>query len=184
MKESLAHCLSGPINLDEKDWERPVDRLHALACAARESKLASLGVSWYALKGANRADMREDCVTKLAELLWSVKPKPPEVMRVKIARWAIQESLIDMCPHCKGAKEVPAQDGLDGAQRMKPCPPDPVGCGGTGLRRYSDRERVEGLEIDGAQLAQHQRLLGAALTLLTRAEHEAGLRAFRLLERW
>lgn len=37
MKESLAHCLSGPINLDEKDWERPVDRLKAIAYAQMES---------------------------------------------------------------------------------------------------------------------------------------------------
>ena len=90
MKESFAHCLSGPINLDEQERERPVDRLHALASAARDSHLSSLGVSFLALRTANRADEYARTISKLENcLMWTRGKKPSQLFRAKIARQAV-----------------------------------------------------------------------------------------------
>lgn len=188
MREALAHSLSGPINLDERDWERPVDRLHALASAqiknarrtAREAHLSSLGVSLIALKSANRADELSRAISRLADCLGWIKPRPTSAMRLRIARQAINEYVIDYCPTCQGRGEVPDQDGLEGAQRMKPCPE----CGGHGKRRYSDAERMSGLEVERAQYAQAERWLCEGLAFMAIAEAEAVKTARKLLERW
>ena len=134
-RESLAHALSGPVSLAEDEWrERPVDRIHALAAAqsaygrtARESALSALGVSLIALKSANRADEYVRSVDRLAHLLRKTKPKPNAELRIRIARQAVHEHIVDFCPTCRGTGEIPDQEGLEGAQRMKPCPE----CGGT-----------------------------------------------------
>ena len=189
MREALAHCLTGPVSLKEDAHrERDVDRLHALACAqvvschrtAKASHLSSLGKSFLALKTANRPDELKECITRLAKCLTWIKPKPSEQMRLKLARQAIMESVVDMCPTCKGAGEIPAQDGLDGAQRMKSCPE----CGGHGRRRYNNLERIEAMEIEPAQLPKVERQLFNAFSFLSQAEAEAVRTAKRLLDRW
>lgn len=189
MRESLARALSGPVSLMEDEWrERPVDRLHALASAqmeranrtAREAHLASLGVSLIALKAANRADELDRAIKRLVACIMWVRPAPTEKMALKVARQAIQETIIDFCPTCKGTGEVPDQEGLDGAQRMRVCP----SCGGHGRRRYSNEERISGLQIHAGELHKVNRYLTEALTFISRAEDEAIRTAARLLERW
>ena len=193
-REALAHALSGPISLQEDEYrERPVDRLHALASAqirkanrtARESHLASLGVSFIALKAANRPDELERAVEKLAKCLTSVKPRPSDDERRVIARQAIFECVLDFCPRCRGTREVPDRDDVDGAQRMKPCPPEiDGGCGGSGKRRYSDAERMEALKFARDDLSRMQKQMAFAIGLLGEAESEAIRTAKQLLERW
>lgn len=188
MRESLAKALSGPINLDEKAHERPVDRLHALASsqiyranrAARASKLSALGVSLIALKHANRADEYARAVERLADCLLWCKPKAGELMRVNVSRQAITEHIIDFCPTCRGAGEIPAQDGMEGAQRMKPCPE----CAGTGKRRYTDEERRVNLLLRAEEYRLGARLMAEAMAMIAVAEDEAIRTAKRLLERW
>ena len=196
MREALARALSGPINLDEQAHERPVDRLHALASSqiyranrtARASKLASLGVSLMALKHANRADEYARAVERLADLLVFCRPKKSELFRVTVSRQAVMEHCVDFCPTCKGTGEIPAQDGLDGAQRMKPCPPpDPSGnggCGGTGKRRYTDEERRVNMLLRAEDYRAGASLMAEAMGLISLAEDEAIRSAKRLLERW
>lgn len=189
MREALASVLAGLSSLQEDDYrERPVDRLHALASAqirsanrtARESHLASLGVSFIALKAANRPDELARAVEKLAAFLERCKPGVGKEMRERIARQAIMENVIDFCPTCKGTGEVPAHDGVDGAQRMKECPE----CGGHGRRRYSDSERLEAIQADKSDADKISRQLAYALSVLAEAEHEAIRGAKQLLERW
>lgn len=188
MREALAAALS-IANLDEQEArERPVDRLHALASAQirsvhrsrRSSALSSLGVSFIALKYSNRADELQPTIDKLAAFMTEVRPKPTLESSRRVARWVVMEAVIDLCPTCKGAGEIPAQDGLDGAQRMKECPE----CGGHGKRRYSNHERIEGLQIGPGELSKYERMLGEALALLNEAEAEAIRSAKKLLERW
>lgn len=192
MREALAKCLSGLVNLDENDHsERPVDRLHALASAqiqranasARSSKLSSLGVSLLSLKYANRPDEYTRAAHRLMELLRWSKPQRGVTFRLKIARQAVQEHIIDHCPRCGGSGEVPAHDNVDGAQRMKPCPPDEGGCGGHGKRRYTDRERAAAMELDRQDYHAASRLMAEALGFISLAEDEAIKTAKRLLER-
>lgn len=188
MREALAKALSGPINLDEQAHERPVDRLHALASAqidranrtARAAKLASLGVSIIALKHANRPDEYNRSITRLADCLAWPKPRPSQEVRLRVARQAVQEWVIDFCPTCKGVGEVPAQEGLEGAQRMRECPE----CGGHGKRRYSDAERLTALELEAGDYVKMARWMADAMGFIARAEDEAVRSAKRLLERW
>lgn len=186
MREVLAHALSGPVSLMEDDYrERDVDRLHALACAQlssvrKASHLASLGVAYIGLKYANREDELPRCIAALERCLAWDRPTPGWRIRTRVAHWAIMETVIDMCPTCQGRGEIPAQDGLDGAQRMKTCPE----CAGHGKRRYSNAERIYGLQIEPGELAKVERTLGAAISYLAEAEHEAIRGAKRLLDRW
>lgn len=191
MREALARALS-IVNLDEQEYtERPVDRLHALASAqiqranrsARASKLSSLGVSLIALKAANRPDEYARSVSRLAEALSWCKPSRGSEFRVKIARQAIQEHLIEFCPLCHGTGEVPFHDGLEGAQKMIPCPPV-EGCGGHGKRRYTDRERALAMEIERKDYHAAACLMAEAMGFISLAEDEAIKTAKRLLERW
>lgn len=185
MREALAHALTGPVNLDEQESrERPVDRLHAMACAARESHLSSLGVSYIALRAANRADEYARTISKLEKCLAWGKRRVAQEMRFKLARQAVMESIVSACPRCSGTKEVKADIGLDGAQRMKPCPPAPEGCGGHGLRRYSDDERMNSLEVDKHLYRLLERHLTDAIAFLNAGEAEAIRTARRLLEKY
>ena len=184
-REALAHSLSGPVSLMEDQWrERDVDRLHALAAAqcaygktARESALASLGVCLIALKSANRADEYVRSVDQLAHMLRKTKPRPNADLRIRISRQAVHEHIVDFCPTCRGTGEIPDQEGLEGAQRMRPCPE----CHGHGKRRYSDSERVE---LIGAPLRDVNRWMADAMALISEAEAEAVRSASKLLERW
>lgn len=179
MREALASVLSGLSSLQEDDYrERPVDRLHALAAAERGSKLAELGVSIVALKAANRADEYVRSVDRLAHFLRLIKPRPNAEMRIRIARQAVMEHIVDFCPTCKGTGEIPDQEGLEGAQRMKPCPE----CQGHGKRRYSDRERLDALGVKSVR--EVDRWMAEAMGFIAQAEHEAVRTAKRLLERW
>ena len=185
MREALAKALSGPINLDEQESrERPVDRLHAMACASRDSHLSSLGVSFIALRAANRPDEYARTVSKLEKCLAWGKRRIAQEMRYKLARQAVMESIVNACPRCSGTKEVRAEDGLDGAQRMKPCPPSPEGCGGHGLRRYSDDERMASLDVDKHVYRTLERHLADAIGFLNAGEAEAVRLARRLLEKY
>lgn len=183
MREALAHALTGPINLDERDWERPIDRLHALAAAqavgvnrtARECALSSLGVSVIALKAANRADEYARAVSKLADCLYWLKPRPSKQIATVIARQAIMETVVDNCPTCLGRGEVFNTEGV-----VKQCPE----CRGSGKRRYTDGERREALQLDGKDFDRANWQLGEALRFLSMAEAEAIKTAKQLLERW
>lgn len=179
MKQSLAIALAGLQGLGTTDdhRERPVDRLGALAMAqiqradnaARQSFLASLGGDLIAFKFGNRAASKLDAEAKLEVALAWRELRLRAGQRKRIAAWAIQEWAIDLCPVCKGAKEVPDHSDLEGAQPMKPCPPSPTGCGGSGKRRYSDEERIEALgETFARAMDEAHRLIGAAEDIATR----------------
>lgn len=189
MKEALAVTLVGLHGLGhDSARERPVDRLTAMAAmqnqrageAANAAALRSLGQDVIAFKYANRPDIREDAIDKLAAQLAHVRKLElrPGKRRI-IAAWALQEHVIDMCPRCQGAKEVPMHADQDnGYQPMMPCPPSPEGCNATGKRRYSDAERI------AATGAAHADAFTKAHEYLTRAEHLANETAARMLERW
>lgn len=189
MKEALAHCLTGPVNLDEQEArERPVDYIHAMAMAQQvtvhrthhDAHLAALGLSWYALKGANRPDAFQDVLDRLAAcLLWS-GGRMSRKDRQKIAHQAVMESLVDSCPTCAGTGEIKAYEEIEGTQRMKQCPE----CGGHGKRRYSNAERIAGLEINPTELVKYERKLSEALGYLAQAEKEVTITALRLMEHW
>lgn len=184
MREALAHALTGPVNLDERDgWERPVDRIHALAAAqaitinrtARECALASLGVSLLALKAANRSDEHARTVAKLVDALMWLRPRPSSKQATIIARQAIMENVVDHCFTCQGRGHVQTDAGV-----VKACP----ACGGSGKRRYSDDERQEAMQMSGREFDRANRQLGEALRFLAMAEAEAIKTAKKMLEKW
>lgn len=193
---------------DDESCERPVNRLAAVGAAQitqgqrdaatlhdkrvemgergksldRAAAYAALGVDLLRFKGANVSRARPDVEDQLAAILgWKSKGLKLTVRQcLLVARQAVMEQTIDYCPRCLGAMKVPDHDqkGLQGSQPMKPCPPAPEGCDGTGKRRYSDAERAEllGPGFDAALSEAHE--------ILSRAEDSAVSAGKRLLERW
>lgn len=199
MKESLVSVLTGLQSLAPDDSrEKPVDRLHALGCAqrttiydhelkefidvGRAAHLCSLGTDLIAFKYAHRAESHWPAIVGLSEALAWRNPRFPlklrDGQRSSVARWAVQEWVINFCPSCSGKGEIPDHsiEGLEGRQPMKPCQT----CAGTGLRRYDDNERREAL----GDLEHLERGLSVAHDLIGKAERLAVRTAKELLERW
>lgn len=189
MKQVLAGVLGGFQSLQANDVrEVPVDRLTALAAsqvarakeAERTAALCSLGVDLIRFKLAHIPGAKADAEDKLCAVLswknaesmssWNLKVSAGR--RYAVARWAIQEWAIDVCPSCLGAKEMKAHD-IEGAQPMLIC----VTCSGTGKRRYSDQERLDALG------GEFDRAMNIAHGIIGRAEQLAVQRAKELLER-
>lgn len=195
MKLALAVTLGGlqGLGTTEDGRERPVDRLHALAkaigpverrsesqCergdyAAQDSYLCSLGTDLIAFKFGKRIPSRSMAELSLAIALgwkrWGLKLRRSDYDR--IAKWAIVEWTHDYCMACHGAKQVPNYQNVDGAQPMKPC----EHCHSTGLRLYTDPERIE------AMGAPYARAMGWAHSLIAQAEALAVRSAKDRLER-
>jgi hypothetical protein len=74
----------------------------------------------------------------------AVIESPEYKAAIAIARAALHQHVIDMCPTCQGKKEVPDHDlpELEGRQPMKLC----GDCNGTGKRKYSDDECGDALK--------------------------------------
>lgn len=184
MKESYAAVLTGFESLGADDSrERPVDRLGALGAAqirraegaAREAVLCTLGKDLIAFKGANRASAKADAEDMLAALLATYNGLGIKAReRLIIARQAVLEFAIDFCPTCNGARVVPDQHGLEGAQPTSDCGT----CRGTGKRRYTDEERA------AVMGKPHGKAMGKAHELLAVAVDLAERRAGELLEHW
>ena len=136
--------------------ERPLDKLTALALGSigpgRESHLNSLGISLIAFKHAHRPDYYLQAVRQLGHALAWRKVKN----RGSVAKQAVSEFVVDVCPSCMSAREV-----SDGSGVMRPCLP----CGQTGRRRYDDAER-KGLPGKAMQEAHH--LIALAVSVAVR----------------
>ena len=110
--------------------------------AVKQAALVTLGMRTMALKYANRHDIYQDAVERLAQELLGPLKYIDSAERLEsardLARAVIQEHVIDMCPTCKGGGEIPDSDQATGVQPMKACPT----CTGTGGRSYSEDERA------------------------------------------
>lgn len=192
-RESLAHALSGPVSLAEDQWrERDVDRLHALAyiqtpqahdldkCEwAREmANLCELGVDLLRFKGSNVAAAHKPCLEMLVKVLGWKKFRLDlrEENRTLVARQALMEFVVDFCPTCSGTGEVKAQDGIDGAQRMRPC----GSCHGTGIRKYTNDERRSCFVGNTVPYERLERAINIAHGVMGAAAHEAMRNYFRV----
>jgi hypothetical protein len=161
-KEDLTRVLSGSRNLafDKEGDERDVDRVAALGMAqtvehhlrqvenanraARDAKMVSLGRLVMAFRQANEPKSHPNLLHMLtievAERLRYIENPATRLWTARaVARQAIQEHVIDMCPVCMSKEVVPDHDrpNLRGKQPMKVCP----SCAGTGKRAYSIFER-------------------------------------------
>ena len=116
--------------------------------AVKQAALVTLGMRTMALKYANRSDIYQDAVERLSQELLGPLKYIDEAERTEIARdlarAALQEHVIDMCPTCKSSGEIPDCDQKEGMQPMKMCPT----CAGTGGRAYSEAERALSLDQD------------------------------------
>lgn len=187
VREALISALGGYQSLAASDHaERPVDRLGALAYAQlcadgtvggdAKSFLASLGVDLICVKFANLASSREPAALKLAVVLnWRANRLKLSAAKLEtVARWAIGEWVNSACLTCKGAKAMPVELGVEGAQPMMECPT----CHGSGLMRWTDEERLQALGGDfNKPIELAHQYIGAAVS---EAERGAAL----MLERW
>lgn len=149
---ALAKAMSGNLTYDPNE-EMPLDRLIALAMGSigpgRQSHLNSLGVSLIAFRHAHRSDYYLQAVRQLGDALAWRKVKN----RGAVARQAITEYVVDMCPACLGATKL-----ADGNGVVRPC----IVCAETGKRKYSDEERKN---IPGKSMSEAHRLISLAVSI-------------------
>ena len=148
--EGLARAFTGGLTYDTASW----DRLTAMALgsirseqrSARESLLNSLGVSLIGFKHAHRPDMLQRAIDDLRDCMrWRLKTVGRRE-RTSIARAAIKEWTVDICPVCSGSAHIFDSFGVE-----RLCGT----CQGSRKRRYSDEERAEATNAeDGAKLAR------------------------------
>ena len=134
--------------------------------AAKDARYVTIGMTTMAVKNGLQPRLFARAVAEIAcEILivtkkmlvtdapiWieTVESRPaviesPEYKAaIAIARAALRQHVIDMCPTCQGKKEVPAHDlpEIIGGQPMKLC----GDCNGTGKRKYSDDECGDALK--------------------------------------
>lgn len=148
---SLARALSGNLTYDAVH-ENNLDKLISMSLdsigPARESHLNALGVSLIAFHHAQLPRYHVDAVKRLGEALaWrNVKN------RGAVAKQAIFEKVIDMCPCCFGTKEVHDSLGV-----VKSC----LACHASGKRRYSDGER----NLPGKPMKEAHSLISLAIDI-------------------
>lgn len=152
---SLAKALSGNLTYSAEE-ERSLDKLIALSLGSigpgRESHLNSLGISLVAFKHGHNARYYLQAVKGLGHALAWRKVKN----RGAVSRQAITEWVVDLCPSCMNAREVPSGNGV-----MRPC----LACGQSGKRRYSDDERRG---IPGKAMSEAHSLISLAVSLAVR----------------
>lgn len=160
-KEDLTRILSGSsrnMAFDTEGEERDVDRVAALGMAqtsahhmrqvenanraAREAYKVTLGRHVIAFRQANdpKAHPRvlHMLTIEMAERLKYIENKAQRIWTARaVARQAIQEHVIDICPVCVGKAEIPAQVGVIGRQVWMKC----TTCNGDGKRKYTVFER-------------------------------------------
>jgi len=121
MREAFSNTLRKSLDWDDVDHEKAVDKLTAFCYADRLSTLL------WRLKYGNDASAYKPVVFLLAKTL---KPLNKNIS-IKIAQQALHEWLFPLCTTCQGTKERMA-----GELRVV-C----RACNGTGVGRYSDRDR-------------------------------------------
>jgi hypothetical protein len=122
MREAISKTLSSSLEWDDSDHERAVDKLTAFSYSDR------LGTLLWRVKYFNDASAYKPAVFLLAKNL----PTLNRGMAIKIAEQALKEWVLSFCTHCLGAKEIRSGDHVITC----PC------CGGSGVRKYTDRERA------------------------------------------
>lgn len=176
--QTISHSLRGNLTY-QSDHERDWDRLTALAwgCirsdrrSSREAQLSSLGISLIAFRHAHLPSYQERALQELTEALeWRTKGLRHH-RRELIARQAIEEWVLDVCPSCLGAGS-----GLDERGVSRPCVP----CGTSGKRRWSDEDRKT---ILGPQANKLASAIGTAHSLIALSVHIATEFAERMLRR-
>jgi hypothetical protein len=175
-----------------KNVDAWAQKLDSAQRAAYMAHMVSIGMTFLALRNGLASHLHKRAVAELAgELLirhrriiatdfefWvdeSIRhgekiQSPDHLSAVAVARQAIQEHIIDVCPTCSGRGEVPDHDveHLDGPQPMKLCDT----CGGSGSRRYSTDERKQALSAS----VDHRRVndrLDEAIQVIRNAESYA-----------
>lgn len=161
-------------NLGQSEWsERDIDRVAALGAAARISPLGADVFRWlYATDHTAAVRVRE----LLVEALVSLRNLSPATAE-RVAVQAMKEFGDWACPTCGGQKEVV----IDGLKIV--CADRPRGCGGTGLRRFTDRERMIGVGVDRRAWRDLERHLDFAMDELRHADWMVNVQMNRQLER-
>lgn len=151
---ALARALSGNLTYDpneECSWDRLLALHNGSIGASRQSHLNSLGVSLIAFRHAHRADYYLTAVRQLGQALAWRKIKN----RGAVAKQAITEYVVDMCPSCLGAKELADDRGV-----TRPC----ASCNQTGKRKYHDEERG----IPGKAMSEAHSLISLSVSIAVR----------------
>lgn len=148
-------------HLETQAHESPIDRVGALAHA---SKLGRLLYHWrYAGQGRYAGPVLAELARKARKRLRIGKFHEEHPTLVLACKQAMREWYAPQCGNCQGAREV-----VTNKLRLV-CPV----CSGSGLRRYSDIERLLALKLDRAGLALWDGRIRELLLILTERDGSA-----------
>lgn len=144
-------------HLETQAHESAIDRIGALAHA---SKLGGLLYHWrYAGQGRYAGPVLREMLRKARRKLKIGRFHVDHPILVRACKQAMREWYAPQCSNCHGARETVME------KLRLVCPV----CAGSGLRRYSDPERLEALRLDrSAYLAWEPRMRELLLILTER----------------
>lgn len=149
-------------HLETQAHESAIDRVGALAHAG---KLARLLYHWrYAGQGRYAGPVLQEMLRKARRKLRIGKFHVDHPILVRACKQAMREWYAPQCPDCQGAREI-VSDSL----RLI-CPR----CAGSGLRRYSDPERLNALHLDRIGYQPWAPRMRELLLILTERDGAAG----------
>lgn len=146
MREALAHALHSSLEWDDSEHERAIDKVTAFSYSDR------LGTMLWRFRDSNDRTVHKTIILLLAKQL--EKQLPSQFNRgkvIKIAGQALKEWSLTNCRTCYGSGEIMAGE-LKVVCRV---------CGGSGVKRYSDRERER---VMGGHHPKHMKYLLDVIT--------------------
>lgn len=148
-------------HLETQAHESAIDRVGALAHA---SKLGRLLYHWrYAGQGRYAGPVLAELARKARRRLRIGKFHEEHPTLIRACKQAMREWYSPQCGNCQGAREV-----VTNKLRLV-CPV----CTGTGLRRYSDIERLNALALDRAGYEPWNGRMRELLLILTERDGDA-----------
>lgn len=142
-------------HLETQAHESPIDRIGALAHAG---KLGRLLYHWrYAGQGRLAGAVLQELLRKARRRLRIGKYHVEHPLLIRACKQAMREWYAPQCGSCQGAREI-----VSNSLRLV-CPV----CAGSGMRRYSDAERLDALKLDPAGYRTWEPRMRELLLILT-----------------
>ena len=149
-RASFSRTLEGSL-VDKPDNEANIDRLTAFSLASNE-----LGSAWWRL-AYDLDSSAYDPALKALQALTNVQKALCELV--------LHEALDPHCKFCRGAKELVLTNDTGGLVR-KVC----THCKGTGIHRFSDKERSKWLKWSMASVRRHSKQIQKVYDTLQTAD--------------
>jgi len=164
MRESVAAALNSSLDSDDMH-ERPVDRLGAF------SKSERIGTLLWRVKYDNDARSYKPALLLLTRLF--LRRGEGRQFVQGLCKCVLDEWLMDKCRHCGGSGQILANQTLMTCHQ----------CSGTGIHRFTDRQRAKSLHMKIEQVEKLNKRLGLIHDFLGDMDRKVNVRTLIELER-